>query len=398
MPHESLQAIIEAVPAASDEFAIQAARREQLRFFWEPDHRGLWSSPNAQYLPLPVHNPSVDGDQGMVRDYFYAPRKIRWLQALQPFLAFWPRYPEWTGVFSRLNLIRGRVQVVKTPNGKWALDGYLVTAMRVLESYLVRLGSELLCRNLEYKYDWSEIRVASLPYQSGYEIYHRTPEEAITAAYTSRNAFVILSAFVSFAIAVDIALQPAGEVPSWFLYAERKLGMDPIWLNGVKNSFICNFTRGFRPGAYVHAKIQTYTQVLPAFSVANVPLYICWGKGENPIWFQENHPILRYRPCKQEVQWAKDQYTHRTMGGQNVGSISLHQPGSSAGESTQDDPYKFGLELHQTRLQEERVEAMKHETGDAVQNRAEMECSAEVDRCDTSKAEPVTGNAMYVWT
>lgn len=104
MPQYPFLTIMENVPAAPDEFAIRSARREELNFFWEPDFRGLWSSPNARYLALPLHNPSVDGDHGLIRDYFRAPRKIRWLQALQPFLAFWPRYPEWTGVFSRLNL------------------------------------------------------------------------------------------------------------------------------------------------------------------------------------------------------------------------------------------------------------------------------------------------------
>lgn len=113
MSHTSVQSIIDAVPADQEELSIKAARREQLHVFWEPHHGGLWSSPNSRYLPLPVRNPSMDGDYGTTRDYVHAPHKIRWLKAFQPFLAFWPLDPTWTGIFSNLNLVHGHEPIMR---------------------------------------------------------------------------------------------------------------------------------------------------------------------------------------------------------------------------------------------------------------------------------------------
>jgi hypothetical protein len=413
----TVEEAISSVPANKDEDTIKYARRERLHFFWEPDNWGLWSSPNATSLPTPVHRPNIDDDHGMIRDYFRRPQKIRWLQALQPFLAFWPLRPEWTGPFLTLNLINGRVPVSIWQDGTgWHLYANLVTSWCILEANLVKLATHLLRRHITARYEWSEIRASTLPYEFGYRGAHKTANDAIRAAYTSRNAFVILSSYVSFTIALDMAIYPMeeGMAPSWLAYAETELGMDPVWLNELNDSFVCNFTPGFRPGAYVHASISTYKQAFVAFAVANVPLYICWGFGRK--WIRNDDPIVRYRPCRAEAEEAVQRYAdkrNREVSDELSGSfLSVHkwsstlvtddlplQGGGTFGNEEYEfsDPYKDGPHVHLARLAKERIEVMRHESEDEVRNRIDVESKAEVERVDESCVEPSTGESLYQW-
>jgi hypothetical protein len=126
-----------------DEFRVKHARKEKLYFYWEPENFGLWSSPNMPYLRKPVHRPSEDGDQGLLRDHYRRPRKTRWLDSIQPFLGFWPLRPEWTGPFSCLNLIPGRLPVIWWKAGlTHHLHSDVAMAWQLLEGKLVQLGTD----------------------------------------------------------------------------------------------------------------------------------------------------------------------------------------------------------------------------------------------------------------
>ncbi|RDB19093.1 hypothetical protein Hypma_014474 [Hypsizygus marmoreus] len=435
------------VPAEPDEHRIKYARREKLHFFWAPEDYGLWCSPNATYLRRPVHRPNVDKDYATFKDYVYRPRKTRWLDSMEPFLAFWPLRAEWTGPFACLHISPSSPPVQPQMFGPgWHVRSDVCDAWQALEGKLIRLATHLLRRHVTARYDWSEIRVSTLPYECGYQNSFKTAAQAGGAAYASRNAFLSLSCFVSFTIALDLAAHPLepGTTPAWIVFAETELKMDPVWLNEINESFICNFTPGFRPGAYVRYHQATYRQTFIAFKAANVPLYICWGF-RPPPWMAEDDPIWRYRPCRAEAKRAIDVYCNRLPPALDPrGSIEFwynmgapvrvdhpnlptpdppdrdftpapvyqgpmvvledspespppHLQGVDDEDGLSRNPREDGPRILLARLSKERMEAMQYETGDVAQRRREAESRAEEERLDKKLKEPTIGETMYVW-
>jgi hypothetical protein len=431
------------VPPEEDEFLVKYARKEKLYIYWEPDEFGLWSSPNMPFLRKPVHRPKEDGDQGLLRDYYRRPRKIRWLDCFEPFLGFWPLRPEWIGPFACLNLIPGRLPVIWWKGGRgYHLHPDAAIAWQQLEGKLVQLGTGLLRRHITARFDWSEIRPASLPYEFRYLEHFKTSDDCASAVYLSRNAFIPLTAFVSFTIALDmVAYTPVeGTTPDWLFYAETKLGMDPVWLSELAESFVCNFTPGFRPGCYVRAGTYVRKEVFPAYVVANIPVFFSWGF--RPRYLLDNSPVWRYRPCRAEGRRAIDLYCNQLSPADDPrGSIAfwynMDAPGQSIilqtpsrtvqscsspsplvndegpqvvledspespppsrqGEDDPADPRIDGPEVLLARLAEERVTKMQSETGIAARGRQEIEHRAEAERVDRALSKPTIGEAMVVW-
>lgn len=427
----------------ADEIRIKYARREKLYIYWEPQEFGLWSSPNMPYLRKPVHRPKEGNDKGLLGDYYRRPRKIRWLDTIEPFLGFWPLRPEWTGPFLCLNLIPGRLPITLWKEGRaYHMVSNAAVAWQELEGKLVQLGTGLLRRHITARYDWSEIRPAYLPYEFSYSNHFRTSDDCAGALYRSRNAFIPLTAFVSFTIALDMVENPPveGTTPDWLVYAENKLGMDPDWLSQLAETFVCNFTPGFRPGCYVRGGTYVRAEVLPAYVAANVPIFFCWGF--RPQYLLDNSPVWRYRPCRAEGRRAIDRYCDRLppaddprgniafwynmdVPGQSTvpqtpsrtiqnfpssspvindeGPIVVMEdspespPLSRQGEDESADPRVDGPEVLLARLAEERRAKMQSETGVAARDRQEVERRAEAERVDRTLSQPTIGETMIVW-
>ena len=431
------------VQLEEDEFRVKYARKEKIYVFWDPENWGLWSSPNMRYLRKPVHRPSSEDDKGMLRDYCRRPRKTRWMDSLEPFLGFWPLRPEWIGPFACLNLIPGRLPIIWWKDGlTWHLNSDAAIAWQLLEGNLVRLGTGLLRRHITARYDWSEIRPSVLPYECGYMDHHKTSDNCAGSIYKSRNAFILLTSFVSFAIALDMSVHPPidGTAPDWLFYAERKLDMDPGWLSELAESFVCNFTLGFRPGSYARSNICTFKQTFAAFKAANVPLFINWGF--RPQWLADDDLIWRYRPCKAEARRAIDRFCDQMPPAEDPrGSIAFwydmnaspqsvlppmppsilqscssplplvsnkgpqiifedspeSPPPSLQGEDDFADPQIDGPEVLLARIAEERVARMQSEMGSEASHRRQLESKAEGERVDVTLSKPTMGEALIVW-
>ena len=129
----------------------------------------------------------------------------------------------------------------------------MAAAWQALQEKLANLGTGLLCQHITAQYEWAEICPSTLPYEYHYLEYFKSSDDCAAAIYCTRTAFVGLTAFVSFAIALDLAENPLveGTTPSWQFYAQCQLGMNPVWLSDMANTFVTNFTLGFRLGSYV---------------------------------------------------------------------------------------------------------------------------------------------------
>ncbi|KAG6871949.1 hypothetical protein C0995_014640 [Termitomyces sp. Mi166 len=445
---DSILEIQRQVPATADEWRVKSARREKLNFFWEPNHYGLWSSPNARQLLLPIPDANDKKDIGSIYDYCCRPHKTRWLQNPWPFLGFWPIHVTWTGPFACLRLIYGRIPISMAKRGTghgYHLYSDLVSLWETLEAKLVCLSTGLVRKNLTTTFEWAEMRVPVLPYECGYRGLHARSDDAIRAAFASRNAFVALFAFLSFTIALDMAHNPAqGNPPSWLVYAEKELGLDAPWLNDIHQSFICHFVPGVRPGLYTHCNNIAYKQVFPAFIIGRVPLFICWGF--RPLPLKDEDLMWRYRPCQAEARAAIDSYCDRlpraddprtsmafwynmplsqpwSQHHHSTPTSSLPAPSSYTGthlvftptnhdeESPLSPPSSPtlptsppGQSLLETEPLEwlkqhdrEPLEAVERESEEEVRQRLQDEAIAQADKIDKESVVPRVGDSMYEW-
>jgi hypothetical protein len=241
---------------------------------------------------------------------------------------------------------------------------------------------------------------------------------------------------------MDMAVYPLveGTRPDWLFYAENKLGMDPVWLSELAETFVCNFRPGFRPGSYVEARTATYKETLAAYVAGNVPLFFCWSF--RPQFLLDDSAVWRYRPCRAEGRRAIDMYCdelppaddprgsiacwyNMNVPGQSIipqmpsrtvqscpspsppvndegPQVVLEEspespPPSAQGEDDWADPRINGPQVLLARLAEERVAKMQSETGNAARNRQQIEQIAEAERLDRTLSKPTIGETMIVW-
>lgn len=401
---------------------VASARQGKLHVFWAPDDHGIWTSPNASTLPLPV--PEVEQYQGFYRQYFKNPRMTRWMSRFESFLGFWPLCHPWTGPFACLDLPVGQLPLERSQilhrvdlGQSYYLAPAIVKRWQDLEDKLVLLSTGLLRRHVQARHDWSEIRVSKLPHECGFEQLYAKHDIATMNIIASRNAFVVLSCFVSFTIALDIAMNPplSERPPSWLTYAVETLGMDPVWLSAINNTFVCNFSPGFRPGSFVKASSGGFAQTYPAFEAGNVPLYINWGYNP-PRWLVNDDDYRwRYRPSRAEANHAIDIYYAKldseldTRLSQKPGWYNPNARPPETGpiqDSPESPPADIQKDNEPSRSSEtptqffervalERERIMAKENEDAVRRRHKEETWADVVRmCDQAP----TLETFVVWT
>ena len=110
----------------------------------------------------------------------------------------------------------------------------------------------------------------------------------------------------SFAITANMSQSDANKPePEWVMFC-REQGGHVQWLTDLQNSFLCTFSPGFRPGAFMDGYNSSWAQAIPAFRNANVPLWIIWGhKSKVPADVR----MAAYLPTPVEVNNAKTSVT-----------------------------------------------------------------------------------------
>ncbi|KAG6819598.1 hypothetical protein H0H93_010367 [Arthromyces matolae] len=463
---EEIVKIQKGLNTGQEEWPVTTARQDRLNVIWEPNHLGLWTSPTSKQLRLPLHEPEKGQDTGALIDYARRPYKTRWLQNAYPYLGFWHSHSPYVGPFECLRLTPGQVPLgfVPDPRGRsWHLKLEVATSWDELESKLIALSSGLLKRNMktDVRYPWADAGLGLpvlLPHNAGYRDLYFTSNDAAGAALRSRNSFQLLFAFVSFVIAVDTVNHPHSkeDPPSWLSFAEKDLRLNIAWLNDIHQSFICDYTPGLRPGIYTYHNNIAYKQFFPAFILANVPLFICWGF--RPPEMSVHDVMWRYRPTKREAKAAIDDYCrHLPPAKDPRGSIDFWYnmgatssvPSSSAAPKTflatsgrkspirdsplsplprspspiresplsplprspspiRDSPLsppprtpspptgtQPATALHLRWHEDERQELMATETGEEREARCRVEMEAEKNRVDTKATEPTVGGALF---
>jgi hypothetical protein len=268
--------------------------RKGLDVFWDLK-AGLVVSPNVTHLPrnIPAFDEASDFRQNMIP---------KLLTDASIYLAFRPRYVRNTGdLFARLNLNRAALaqQISPVPGLKFMLSATVIERWARLEDALLDV-----CTTLLNAVRIPSVEYPNLPWHCGYRDGHRSRDIALRCAVRARDAFVELSALVSFSISLHMT--PGSGPTSAFKLVQEKSPYKPTraWFDLLLDSYVCNFNANFRVGGFINAYNTHWINYVENFTRVEVPIWIHWGhlhRTLNPV----NAAAKKYLPDESQIQLAK---------------------------------------------------------------------------------------------
>ena len=151
----------------------------------------------------------------------------------------------------------------------------------------------------------------SPPVDFGYRRTHRTFPGALAAIRRSHLAFALLSARVSFAIAIwDYAEKVSATrtaVPRW-IDCLLNSGVPSSWVDTLQQSVLVSFTLGLRVGVALHASDRHWMPLLSVLDYTNVPIIIYWRDEKDVMSFRAQYPHFKHLspPALRVVETAKE--------------------------------------------------------------------------------------------
>lgn len=218
----------------------------------------------------------------------------------------WPRNVIFSGLlFSRLNIYPNNVyQCTIMQLHKIALHSVIIDSWQRLEHALIDISYFLLKKK---QINLSTLGVMDFPSAYGYTQSHLEEENAFHCIYNSRNAFITLATLCTFAIAINMSPNDIdASEPEWINLCHREHGINLAWLNELRSSFVCDFTPGLRPGAYINGWQSPWAAIFPSFAIMKTPLGIWWSSCtvDDPEMYQ-------YMPSEEDQTLAKYTYLHQ---------------------------------------------------------------------------------------
>ncbi|KJA12727.1 hypothetical protein HYPSUDRAFT_60262, partial [Hypholoma sublateritium FD-334 SS-4] len=269
---------------------------------------GLVVSLNMTYVPRVTRHPLLSRNNRPIP--YSAPRLV---PDNEIYLAFLPLFPLNNGdLFGRLNYTNLELDrnVDRNPDGKYVLHGEIIDKWSRLEDALLDVADSLI----RVKHDIPPIEWPELPFNKGYRNAHHSRSAAVSCAQRARDQFVALSAMVT--LAISLHLEDNGDLQPVFaiLRSERSRRYQPTssaWWDLLSNSYICNFSPGFRVGAMVDARTTQWMPYVKQFAQARVPFWLLWGDpSTNP---QPSHPAgIQYLPPRFAIEEARQRMIQTT--------------------------------------------------------------------------------------
>ncbi|KAF8890625.1 hypothetical protein BD779DRAFT_238843 [Infundibulicybe gibba] len=201
-------------------------------------------------------------------------------------------------LFGRLNLSDTELkQRTVQHNGYYILNRRTIDSWSTLERNLLDAASYLIqCCNPRVP----TITPPKLPSSARYAQAHQSISEVLDCAKEARNLFLMLSAYLTFALTLWID-EDLGDSQSPFesaFDALRKRDPHPIpqqWVECLQGSYVCELLPGFRPGAYLWALDTLWSPWISRFLLAKVPIWIHWG----------NLSSLNFKPNDNRLEWFR---------------------------------------------------------------------------------------------
>ena len=238
-----------------------------------------------------------------------------------------------------------------------------------------------------------------LPSECGYHNIHKEVRWVKMCAQKSQEAFVVLATVCLFAIVANTGLNQSLDCrePEWITACMGE-GVNRQWLSDLQNSFVCQFTPGFRAGAFVDPYRTIWAWCFPAFVATHIPLWICWRHVPLPIY--DTRLMGQYKPHLDDVNVAKARECQC-----NVMGLPADRLFVEAGRSIEaPEPYpgscqKKGKTLEEfvEWMDEEMKEALAMESKDEQEARIVRARQGAMDIENETLEEPTVGMAMFEW-
>ena len=191
-------------------------------------------------------------------------------------MAFALTRPSWKGsTFGRLKGDRHNFPVARGRDG-WSLDSILQQDWWRLENVL-KLVYESTFRLVPTAMHPLDFQVYRAPATWRYMQTHQSENLARIHVYNSRNAFVLLMALCSYAIAISevqfYGTETTQSVPRWIQALVERENAPAVWTDELIQSEL-SLTNVARVGVYIDWSSFEYTNLIPCFVMLGVPVWI----------------------------------------------------------------------------------------------------------------------------
>jgi hypothetical protein len=253
----------------------------------------ILTSPNTDTLPEPLTGAHLARIPDNISDY----GKVLWGLPGYPYLPFISKSP----VFLHYPLNRLAITVDTTPldhhpTKGWRFPEQDSRSWISLQSALLHLGTTLLSwvKHASPQHHL-HATIPPLPETFGFTKFHQTAEDARKCLGRTIDSFVVLIAFVSYAIAIST---PSGNYSNadapWMQYMLETNKGHPSWYDGIRSSLITEFLEKSRVGMIVNLSSCPPAHLLRCMISCRIPVWFHWGLPPLP---STDHAIAaKYRP------------------------------------------------------------------------------------------------------
>ncbi|KAI0735668.1 hypothetical protein C8Q76DRAFT_612063, partial [Earliella scabrosa] len=161
----------------------------------------------------------------------------------------------------------------------WSLHSQIRNSWIQLERGLLHISNLLLSfANVPAATSIGSFNHWPEPSECGYTRAHRTEHTATVSIRKSREAFLVLAARSSLAIAVWLPASPAltsDQPPAWAVFLSQQ-SVPSSWIDALRSSVIADFSHGLRVGAFIDPQCCPWLPHVPILRRARVPLFVKW--------------------------------------------------------------------------------------------------------------------------
>lgn len=277
------------------------------RAFWHPETK-LIVSPMGRPLPLKI------GHQ--VSTNFTEPRI---LTDSNIYLAWYPRRGIAYGLLFQFVDIGddelGR-HIYEASDRLYYLEDDIVATWSSLEFTLFDFAKSLYEIH-PFHHEMPFIDYPHLPEDFGYTRGHRDHHKAVKAAIASRKAFRMLVALSTFALSLWLTsdVETCFDAAFEALQKKQPTPFAPATLQLIKDSAVCKFEFGFRPGGFLKGFSTNWGPVIHRFGRAGVSIWLLWGDPDtSPFTERKGDLIFQwYYPPDHHISLAKKALSYENL-------------------------------------------------------------------------------------
>ncbi|TFK60183.1 hypothetical protein BDN72DRAFT_905191 [Pluteus cervinus] len=252
------------------------------------NRRAMWTVEAGLVTCVSSLLPATVNDDPKSRDF----AKPRRLHDTQIYMGFFPRSHVYASpLLSKVGLSDSRLieEIHHVPEFGYYLSTEVRRSWARVENFLERIAESLIAgaRTPEWSkrlYGATNVQIPLVdpprnPRHYRYRNFHPTHRCAFLHARWARDAFQLLTAYVSFAISLWLGEDEDSSLDLAFEYLSslREDVVETYMLDILRESIVCDFSLGLRPGFFVSGYDTQWGGFFAHFTRAGIPIWIIWG-------------------------------------------------------------------------------------------------------------------------